>query len=205
MLVNSGASSDPFLDGQGHGGFVHATNALITEVVPHIKEAFEEHSKAQKNLKLVVVGHSMGAAVGIMVGLELKKEFPNVECWGFSTPACLTLETARGCKEYVTSFVANHDIVPRFSIVAVEQLRKRITEFDWEEAEKIAHGDEDWNNIKMAADNLKKVEKKQNKFSKPVEQAQDAVSAQVPYIVFRLAKMKFETAGSIDSWRTGGA
>lgn len=179
MLVNSGASADPFLDGLAHGGFAQATDKLITEVVPHIKAAFEEHSKSQKDLKLVIVGHSMGAAVGIMAGLRLKQEFPNVECWGFSTPACVTLETARGCRDFVTSFVASHDVVPRFSITAVELLRKRICDFDWEGAEKIAGGDEDWGNIKSAADNLKSVEKKQEQMSGSIQQVQEGLGDKV--------------------------
>ena len=179
MLVNSGASADPFLDGLAHGGFAQATDKLITEVVPHIKAAFEEHSKRQKDLKLVVVGHSMGAAVGIMAGLRLKQEFPNAECWGFSTPACVTLETARGCRDFVTTFVASHDVVPRFSITAVELLRKRICDFDWEGAEKIAGGDEDWGNIKSAADNLKSVEKKQEQMSGSIQQVQEGVGNKV--------------------------
>lgn len=179
MLVNSGASADPFLDGLAHGGFAQATDKLITEVVPHIKAAFEEHSKSQKDLKLVIVGHSMGAAVGIMAGLRLKQEFPNVECWGFSTPACVTLETARGCRDFVTTFVASHDVVPRFSITAVELLRKRICDFDWEGAEKIAGGDKDWGNIKAAADNLKSVEKKQDQMSGSIQQVQEDVGNKV--------------------------
>jgi hypothetical protein len=117
MLVNSGASADPFLGGQAHGGFAQATENLVKEVVPHIKRAFEEQSKFQKDLKLVITGHSMGAAVGIMAGMKLKQsgEFPNVECWGYCTPACVTLDVARGCKDFATSFIAHHDVVPRFS------------------------------------------------------------------------------------------
>ena len=73
MLVNSGASAEPFLGGQAHGGFAKATDQLVEQVLPHIKKAFEEQSKNQKDLKLVITGHSMGAAVGIMAGMKLKQ------------------------------------------------------------------------------------------------------------------------------------
>ncbi|KAG0581578.1 hypothetical protein KC19_4G262600 [Ceratodon purpureus] len=157
MLVNSGTSAEPFLDSEAHGGFANATENLVEQVLPHIKRAFEDQLKCQKDLKLVVTGHSMGAAVGIMAGMTLRKssEFSNIECWGFSTPACVTLDVARGCKDFVTSFVAHHDVVPRFSIHALELLRKRICDFDWDDADKIVGEDQDWGNIRSAAENLK--------------------------------------------------
>ena len=184
MLVNSGASSDPFLDGQAHGGFAKATDNLVKEAVPHIKRAFEEQSKHQKNLKLVITGHSMGAAVGIMAGMKLKQssEFSNVECWGYSTPACVTLEVARGCKDFATSFIAHHDVVPRFSINAVELLRKRICDFDWEKADKIVGEDDDWTNIRSAADTLRSAQVKQKEISESVEQAREGIGEQVRFI-----------------------
>lgn len=156
MLVNAGASSESYMGGQGHGGFVHATEKLVEEVEPIIARAFREHGTAQKDLKLVITGHSLGAAVGIMAGLKLREEYPNVECWGYSTPACLTLDLARECDKFATSFVANHDIVPRFSLHAVEELRKRICSFDWERADEVCKDDEDWKNIKKASKQMKK-------------------------------------------------
>jgi predicted lipase len=182
MLVNSGASADPFLGGQAHGGFAQATENLVKEVVPHIKRAFEEQSKFQKDLKLVITGHSMGAAVGIMAGMKLKQsgEFPNVECWGYCTPACVTLDVARGSKDFATSFIAHHDVVPRFSISAVELLRKRICDFDWDSADKIAAGDDDWSNIRSAADTLQSAQEKQKEMNKSMEQAQEGIGKQVP-------------------------
>lgn len=174
MLVNSGQSAEPFLEGQAHAGFANATNNLIEQVLPHIKRAFEDQSKCQEDLKLVITGHSMGAAVGIMAALKLKrsKEVPEVECWGFSTPACVTLDVARGCKDFVTTFVAHHDVVPRFSIAALELLRKRICDFDWDEADKVAHGDEDWSNIRSAAEKLKSAQES-------LQKAGDGISKQV--------------------------
>jgi len=186
MLVNSGASADPFLDGQAHGGFAKATDNLVEQAVPHIKRAFEEQSKYQKDLKLVITGHSMGAAVGIMAGMKLKQssEFPNLECWGYSTPACVTLEVARGCKDFATSFIAHHDVVPRFSIAAAELLRKRICDFDWERADKVMGEDNDWSNIKSAADNLKTAQEKQKEMFKSMEQAQEGLGEQVHVVSF---------------------
>ncbi|XP_024372347.1 uncharacterized protein [Physcomitrium patens] len=181
MLVNSGTSAEPFRDGRAHGGFAKAAESLVQQVVPHIKRAFEEQSKSQKNLKLVITGHSMGAAVGVMAGMKLKEssEFSNLECWGFSTPACVTLELARGCKDFATSFIAHHDVVPRFSITSVERLRKRICDFDWDHAEKVAGGDDDWCNIKSVAEKLKSAQETSKKMSNSIKEAEEELGKQV--------------------------
>ena len=188
MLVNSGTSAEPFLDGHAHGGFVNATEHLVEQVLPHIKRAFEDQLKCQKDLKLVITGHSMGAAVGIMAGLKLRQssDFTNIECWGFSTPASVTLDVAGSCKDFVTSVVALHDVVPRFSIDAVETLRKRICDFDWEDADRIVHGDDDWGNIKSAAEKLKSAQVTQKEVSKSVQQAMDGFGEKVNLIRFSI-------------------
>lgn len=161
MLVNAGTSAEAFLTGSGHGGFVHATAKLLEDAEPLLEKAFKEHGTAQAELKLVICGHSLGAAVAIMAGFKLREKYPNVECWGYSTPACLTLDLARECSQFATSFVANHDIVPRFSLHAVELLRKKVCELDWDKSDEILHGDEDWENIKKASKKMKKWQKKQ--------------------------------------------
>lgn len=185
MLVNSGTSAESFLNGEAHGGFKNATENLVEQVLPHIKRAFEDQLKCQKDLKLVITGHSMGAAVGIMAGLKLRQssEFTNIECWGFSTPACVTLDVARGCEDFVTSFVAHHDVVPRFSIHAVELLRKRICDFDWEDADRIAQGDEDWGKIRSAAENLKSAQVTSKEVFNSIQEAKEGLGEQVQVFV----------------------
>jgi hypothetical protein len=70
--------------------------------------------------------------------------------------------------------------VPRFSISAVELLRKRICDFDWDSADKIAAGDDDWSNIRSAADTLQSAQEKQKEMNKSMEQAQEGIGKQVP-------------------------
>jgi len=114
--------------------------------------------------------------------LKQSSEFPNIECWGYSTPACVTLDVARGCKDFATSFISHHDVVPRFSLAAVELLRKRISDFDWEEADKIVGEDDDWSNIRSASESLKSAQAKQNEMSKSMEQAQEGLGEQVRFV-----------------------
>ncbi|KAL3691228.1 hypothetical protein R1sor_004879 [Riccia sorocarpa] len=151
MLLNSGASPEPFSNGTAHGGFVHGANVLYDEALPHLEKGFSEN----EDRKLVITGHSMGAAVGAMCGLRLREKFPGLECWAFCPPACLTIELAKESREFITSFVAAHDIVPRFSLKSVEKLRRRINDFDWDRAECVAKDDPDWKNIKKALNTMR--------------------------------------------------
>ncbi|BBN10390.1 sn1-specific diacylglycerol lipase [Marchantia polymorpha subsp. ruderalis] len=159
MLLNSGTSPEPFCDGTAHGGFAHASNVLFEQALPHLLKAFEAPGGRDK--KLVITGHSMGAAVGAMCGLRLRDRFPDLECWAFCPPACLSLELARDCAEFTTSFVAAHDLVPRFSLASVENLRERIGRFDWDHAEAVARDDADWQNIKKALDAMRSCQRAQ--------------------------------------------
>ncbi|CAM6084576.1 unnamed protein product [Calypogeia fissa] len=163
MLLNSGASPEPFGDNDGyaHGGFVHAAKVLHKEVLPHIEKAFKDHSGNQKELKLVVVGHSLGAAVGTLTSLILREQWPDLQCWAYCPPACMSLDLAKECTSFTTSFVAAHDLVPRISLKSVEKLRSRINNFDWDEVEVVAKDDEDWQNLKKGMETFQKFQQTQ--------------------------------------------
>ncbi|KAL2622729.1 hypothetical protein R1flu_002934 [Riccia fluitans] len=172
MLLNSGASPEPFCNGSAHGGFIHGANVLYEEALPHLEKGFSENG----DRKLIITGHSMGAAVGAMCGLRLREKFPDLECWAFCPPACLTLDLAQECRQFVTSFVAAHDLVPRFSLKSVENLRQRINEFDWDRAERVAKDDPDWQNIKKALDTMRACQQTQEDAMKAMNDKGEQVS-----------------------------
>ncbi|KAI5076988.1 hypothetical protein GOP47_0009053 [Adiantum capillus-veneris] len=144
MLVDSGAAAESFCGGQAHAGFVHATNMLLAEVQPHLKKAFQQVSRPTK---LVLVGHSMGAAIAVLVGFKLREEYPDLQCWGFSSPACLSRDLAVESGQFAVSIMSAYDIVPRFSIAAVEKLRQQLLDFDWEKAKRVLRGDPEWEKL----------------------------------------------------------
>eukprot|EP00594_Rhizosolenia_setigera_P013870 CAMPEP_0178955914 /NCGR_PEP_ID=MMETSP0789-20121207/9894_1 /TAXON_ID=3005 /ORGANISM="Rhizosolenia setigera, Strain CCMP 1694" /LENGTH=555 /DNA_ID=CAMNT_0020637647 /DNA_START=1041 /DNA_END=2708 /DNA_ORIENTATION=+ len=77
--------------------------------------------------RLVIVGHSLGAGVGTLLGLMLRKRYPNLRCITYSPPGSfVTLKTALKCKEFVTSFVIGQDIVARLSVYSMHHLRDEI-------------------------------------------------------------------------------
>ena len=63
-------------------------------------------------------GHSMGAGTAALLTMMLRETIPEcaeARCYALACPACMTLELATACKDYVTSVVHGTDVVPTFS------------------------------------------------------------------------------------------
>lgn len=177
MLLDCGTQPEKFEGGFAHGGYVHATEVLCEEVEQHIDKALEVHGQEHGKLKLVVVGHSMGASVGIMSAIKLRSKYKDVECWGYAPSACLSLDLARECASFATCFVGAYDLVPRFSVASVEELRQQVYDFDWDEAEKVAKGDDEWKNIRKSLEAMKNFQRAQRDMGEKAQQARHSVSS----------------------------
>ncbi|MCO5611698.1 hypothetical protein L7F22_065956 [Adiantum nelumboides] len=167
MLVDSGAAAESFHGGQAHAGYVHGANVLLREVQPHLKKAFQQSSK---QTKLVIVGHSMGAAIAVLAGFKLRDEYPDLQCWGFSSPACLSRDLAVESGQFAVSIMSAYDVVPRFSIAAVEKLRQQILDFDWEEAKRVLNGDPEWDKLQGVIDATQDLQQKVGKKAEGLKQ-----------------------------------
>jgi len=78
---------------------------------------------------LRIVGHSLGAGVCTLLGYVLRSRYPSLKVFGFSPPGCtMTWEMATGCDSWSTTFVLDSDIVPRLSVLALEELRDEVLE-----------------------------------------------------------------------------
>jgi len=74
--------------------------------------------------QLVLTGHSLGAGCAAILSFMLKGKFPSLRCLAFSPPGCtVSLTMAERCKDYLTSYVLDTDIVPRLSLGSMEHLR----------------------------------------------------------------------------------
>lgn len=69
-----------------------------------------------------------GGTAALLTGLMREKVpgFEGARCWAIACPACMTLELARGCGEYVTTVVNGCDIVPTFCSGTIDSLREEV-------------------------------------------------------------------------------
>jgi len=122
--------NEPFRDGQGHRGMVHAATWLVR----HLQGDLHELSREYPDYSLVTTGHSLGAAVAALSAMQLREAFPNIHCYAFGTPACVTRELATGSYEFVTTVVNGYDCVPRLHQHSLLKLQDEIQRFDWRTA-----------------------------------------------------------------------
>ncbi|KAE8905381.1 hypothetical protein PF005_g685 [Phytophthora fragariae] len=73
--------------------------------------------------KVVVCGHSMGAGVGCILAMLLRKVFPNTKAFLYAPPPLFDPEAAAWTKTFATTAVYGDDIVPRLSIANMATLR----------------------------------------------------------------------------------
>ena len=60
----------------------------------------------------------MGAGTAALLTTMIRESVPgcaDARCYALACPACMTMELAESCKEYVTSVINGTDIVPTFS------------------------------------------------------------------------------------------
>jgi sn1-specific diacylglycerol lipase len=76
---------------------------------------------------LRIVGHSLGAGCATILGFMLRKRFPSLRVTAISPPGgFLSEKLATGCKDFVTSFVLDSDLVPRLSVKTMEHIRDEV-------------------------------------------------------------------------------
>ena len=83
-------------------------------------------------IRLVIIGHSLGAGAGTIAAMELKEhDFLEVEAIGFGCPSLLSRELSESTKEYVTTVVNDADIVSRMSGASMTNVLLDLMEYDW--------------------------------------------------------------------------
>jgi sn1-specific diacylglycerol lipase len=76
-----------------------------------------------------LTGHSLGAGCAAILSFMLRKKHPNLRCHCFCPPGCTMSENmADRCKDYLTSYIFDHDIVPRLTLDSMDHFRDDIFE-----------------------------------------------------------------------------
>jgi hypothetical protein len=115
------------LDGYVHEGMLHNAQWFVQNKKKKIKQILNENP----NFHFLIVGHSLGAGVGSILSILLKKDFPDLKCIGFATPSCISQELLEESAGYITTFVNNNDFVPCFSVSSVKSMKTRLPK-DWQ-------------------------------------------------------------------------
>jgi len=83
--------------------------------------------KNYPDYKFVCVGHSLGAGTAALMTIILHDEYNiPIHCYAYATPCVLSLPLAKKCKDFITSFGVNDDLVLRLSYGSLEDLKHMI-------------------------------------------------------------------------------
>eukprot|EP01138_Halocafeteria_seosinensis_P002839 gb/GECG01002900.1/.p1 GENE.gb/GECG01002900.1/~~gb/GECG01002900.1/.p1 ORF type:complete len:780 (+),score=71.88 gb/GECG01002900.1/:1-2340(+) len=142
VLLNVMAAPRQFNGGLAHRGMLLASEAMINEVTQSLRQTKEHFPQ----YGLITTGHSMGAGIAALAAITLRREYPSVRSFGFSPPACVSLDIAIRSEPFIFSFVHGDDVTPRFHIAAMEQLREELYQIDWR-TELLSLAKESWDDV----------------------------------------------------------
>lgn len=64
---------------------------------PQLRKTSLLHSSMRQDLKIVVVGHSLGAGIATLLSVLMKRDYPSLECYSFGTPGSVVdSDTSKG-------------------------------------------------------------------------------------------------------------
>lgn len=128
LLTDFAADSDVFeCEGLPPGSMAHRGMIIGAKVILKQLESSKVLEKAfntYPQYHLTITGHSLGAGLGILLGLLLRPRFPSLRVYAFATPAgLLSREAARVTEEFVLTIGLGDDLVMRLSVDSIENLR----------------------------------------------------------------------------------
>ena len=113
--------------GYAHAGFLANARWLMKNATDELRKARE----ANPNYEFMVVGHSLGGGVGVLLAQMLRdahpESFSDVRMIAFGCPSMLSEELAANCAPWTTSLINRGDAVPLLSYSRAEDMRQQIT------------------------------------------------------------------------------
>ncbi|KAM3963041.1 inactivation no afterpotential E isoform 2-T2 [Aphomia sociella] len=108
---------------RAHKGMALGASKTMETLQPVLEKAFEKYP----DYELIVTGHSLGAAVAVLLGIKLKPIYPNVKVYAFSAPAGLiSREAARYTESFVMTVGLGDDLVMRLGVLSVQHFRDKL-------------------------------------------------------------------------------
>lgn len=121
---------EPYRDGYAHSG-IRKSGQWIAKKHGNLLEMLRTLSN-KKKIKLMLLGHSLGAGAATIAGIELNdSSLVDVEVVGFGCPALLSPELSASCEDFVTTVIGDNDCVPRMSMATMANALVDIAGFDY--------------------------------------------------------------------------
>ncbi|XP_043724432.1 uncharacterized protein LOC122671340 isoform X2 [Telopea speciosissima] len=119
----------------GHSGIVEAARELYMQIEGNPRN--EENSSGATGLlssllgagcecdgySIRIVGHSLGGAIGTLLGIRLYRRYPNLHVYAYGPLPCVDSVVAEACSEFVTSILYNDEFSSRLSVCSILRLR----------------------------------------------------------------------------------
>ena len=130
MLTDSLMDDTDYRGGKAHTGILRAGHYLVSRHMPTFENLLDLSKK--KNIKITLVGHSLGAGAAAITGMELN-ELDNfdVQVIGFGCPAILSFDLSVSTKKFITTVIGDADVIPRMSAETIGNLILNVMEYDW--------------------------------------------------------------------------
>ncbi|KAK9886536.1 hypothetical protein WA026_016811 [Henosepilachna vigintioctopunctata] len=114
-------------DWLGHKGMVQAAQYIYNHLEQEglIESALNHNIERGTNtFQLVIVGHSLGAGTASILGILLRQNYENLECYCYAPPGgLLSMPAVEYSKRFTVSVVVGKDVVPRIGLHQMEALR----------------------------------------------------------------------------------
>lgn len=121
---------EDYKGGKAHSGVLEGGKFLAKK---H-KKLFQDllKSSGKPKLSLTLVGHSLGAGAASIIAMEYYDEEDfDVNVIGFGCPAIVSKDLSEKSKHYITTVVADDDVVPRLSAATIVNSLLDIMEYDY--------------------------------------------------------------------------
>ncbi|XP_045466398.1 diacylglycerol lipase-alpha isoform X2 [Harmonia axyridis] len=114
-------------DWLGHKGMVQAAQYIYNHLEnERLIEAALQHNleRGTNTFQLIIVGHSLGAGTASILGILLRQQYENLECYCYAPPGgLLSMPAVEYSKKFTISVVVGKDVVPRIGLHQMEALR----------------------------------------------------------------------------------
>jgi len=87
-----------------------------------LRDAIAGSNPQYPGYKLVLTGHSLGAAVSYLIALRLRLAIPDLYCWAFSPPLGLvSAPLGAASSDWCTTVVCGKELPPRYSVDTLDR------------------------------------------------------------------------------------